>query len=150
MPSSINKVILVGNLGQNPEVRQSDNGMKIVTFSVATTESWKDKATGEKKERTEWHRIVIFSNGLGELAEKYLTKGSRVYIEGALRTRKWQGNDGVDKYTTEIVISNFNGTFVMMGSGGGNNSSSSNSGGSKSEGSQVSAPVDDIDDEIPF
>ncbi|MBN2676197.1 MAG: single-stranded DNA-binding protein [Alphaproteobacteria bacterium] len=150
MPSSINKVILVGNLGQDPEVRQTESGMKIVSFSVATTESWKDKTSGEKKDRTEWHRVVIFSNGLSELAEKYLKKGSRIYVEGALRTRKWQGNDGQDHYTTEIVISNFNGTFVMMGGSGQSSESHSENTSSKPSESQVSAPVDDIDDEIPF
>ncbi len=151
MPSSINKVIIVGNVGKDPEVRQSQDGSKIVTFSVATSESWKDKTTGEKRERTEWHRVVIFSNGLGELAERYLHKGSRVYVEGTLRTRKWQGNDGQDRYSTEIVLSNFNGTFVMMdsknSSGGGNYSASTSASPATSK---TPKPVDDIDDEIPF
>ncbi|MDR1691640.1 MAG: single-stranded DNA-binding protein, partial [Rickettsiales bacterium] len=100
MPSSINKVILVGNLGMDPEVRHGQDGSKIVTFSIATSDSWKDKTTGEKKDRTEWHRVVIFSQGLADIAEKYLKKGSRIYAEGALRTRKWQDNSGQDRYTT--------------------------------------------------
>ncbi|MBN1783588.1 MAG: single-stranded DNA-binding protein [Alphaproteobacteria bacterium] len=149
MPSSINKVILVGNIGQNPEVRQTQDGSKIVTFSVATSESWKDKTTGEKRDRTEWHRVVIFSNGLGELAERYLHKGSRIYIEGSLRTRKWQGNDGQDRYSTEIVLSNYNGTFVIMDRANGDSGSAPSSSSSSAPNTPAPA-MDDIDDEIPF
>lgn len=149
MPNSINKVILVGNIGQEPEVRQTQDSSKIVTFSLATTESWKDKATGERKDRTEWHRVVIFSSGLSELAERYLHKGSRVYVEGSLRTRKWQGNDGQDRYSTEIVLSNYNGTFVLMDR---NTSGESGTHAHTDSPASTSAPVvsGDIDDEIPF
>ncbi len=148
MPSSINKAIIVGNLGKDPEVRQTQEGMKIVNFSVATTESWKDKATGEKRDRTEWHRVVIFSNGLGEIAERYLNKGSKVYVEGALRTRKWQGTDGQDRYSTEIVISNFEGTFVMLD--GRKSSGGAQYQASSTPTTETPKPKDDIDDEIPF
>ena len=148
MPSSINKAIIIGNLGKDPEIRQTQEGMKIVNFSVATTESWKDKATGEKRDRTEWHRVVIFSNGLGEIAERYLHKGSKVYVEGALRTRKWQGSDGQDRYSTEVVISNFDGTFIML-------DGKRSSGGEQYQATSTATteapkPKDDIDDEIPF
>ncbi|MHA1540749.1 MAG: single-stranded DNA-binding protein [Alphaproteobacteria bacterium] len=148
MPSSINKAIVVGNLGKDPEVRQTQEGMKIVNFSIATTESWKDKATGEKRDRTEWHRIVIFSNGLGEIAERYLHKGSKVYVEGALRTRKWQGSDGQDRYSTEIVISNFDGTFVMLD--GKRSSGGEQYQATSAPTTEAPKPKDDIDDEIPF
>lgn len=150
MPSSVNKVILVGNIGQDPEVRQTQDGSKIVTFSVATSESWKDKATGEKRDRTEWHRVVIFSSGLGELAERYLHKGSRVYVEGALRTRKWQGNDGQDRYSTEIVLSNYNGTFVIMDRANGGSGAAPTGDTGSSAPSTPAPATDDIDDEIPF
>ena len=114
MSGSINKVILVGALGRAPDVRFSQGGDKIVNLSLATAESWKDKQTGERKEKTEWHRVVIFNERLADVAEKYLRKGSKVYLEGSLQTRKWTGNDGVEKYTTEIVLQKYRGELTML------------------------------------
>ena len=158
MAGSINKVILIGNLGRDPEIRYSQSGNKIANFSIATSENWKDKQTGERREKTEWHRIVIFNEGLANIVEKYIKKGSKVYIEGALQTRKWTGPDGADKYTTEIVLQGFNSTLTMLD----NRGDSVNSGGSENSLSQpdwagseadvlenVSASGD-LDDEIPF
>src|SRR5215218_11400459 len=120
MAGSVNKVILVGNLGKDPEVRRMQDGRPVVNMSVATSESWRDKATGERKEKTEWHRVVIFNEGLAKIAEQYLKKGSKVYLEGALQTRKWQDKDGNEKYTTEVVLQGFNSTLTMLdGKGGG-------------------------------
>ena len=122
MAGSVNKVILVGNLGADPEVRSLPSGGKVVNLRVATSESWRDKNTGERQERTEWHRVVIFSEGLARVAEQYLRKGSKVYIEGQLQTRKWQDQSGQDKYSTEIVLQGFNSTLTMLdgrGEGGG-------------------------------
>ena len=115
MSGSVNKVILVGNLGRDPEIRHSQAGTAIVNMSVATSESWKDKNTGERKEKTEWHRVVIFNEGLGGIAQKYLSKGSKVYIEGQLATRKWTDQQGVEKYSTEVVLNKFRGELVMLG-----------------------------------
>lgn len=112
--SSVNKVILVGNLGQAPEVRTLGSGNKVVNLSVATSENWRDKNTGERKEKTEWHRVVIFSEGLCKVAEQYLKKGSKVYLEGQLQTRKWQDQSGADKYSTEVVLQGFNASLVML------------------------------------
>lgn len=124
MAGSVNKVILVGSLGSDPEVRNLPSGGKVVNMSVATSESWKDRNTGEKKERTEWHRVVIFSEGLAKVAEAYLHKGSKVYLEGQLQTRKWQDQSGQDKYSTEIVLQGFNSTLTKLdgpsGDGGNN------------------------------
>lgn len=170
MAGSVNKVILVGNLGRDPEVRFTQDNKKIVNMSVATSDSWKDKNTGEKREKTEWHRVVIFSDGLANIAEKYLRKGSKVYLEGQLQTRKWQGQDGQDKYTTEVVLQGFNCTLTMLdgpggggGSGGGGGGYDSGpSGGDDFGGAQGGstggnqgggtgpAPGADLDDEIPF
>ncbi len=160
MANSINKVTLVGNLGREPEVRHTQSGSKIVNMSIATTDSWKDKQTGERKERTEWHRVVIFNPGLADIAERFVKKGSRVYIEGSLQTRKWQDNSGVEKYTTEIVLQNYNGELVLLdakGSDGyesssssslpfGNDSSSSNNAGWD----EAATSSSDLDDDIPF
>jgi single-strand DNA-binding protein len=124
MAGSVNKVILVGNLGNEPEVRNLPSGGKVVNLSVATSDSWRDKNTGERKERTEWHRVVIFSEGLAKVAEQYLHKGSKVYIEGQLQTRKWQDQSGQDKYSTEVVLQGFNSNLTMLdgrGEGGGDN-----------------------------
>jgi len=117
MAGGINKVILVGNLGQDPEIRYTADGRPIANFSIATSESWKDKNSGEKREKTEWHRVVVFGK-LAEICGQYLSKGRQVYIEGKLQTRKWQGQDGQDRYTTEVVIDGFNGTMQMLGNRG--------------------------------
>src|SRR6201746_1725527 len=114
MAGSVNKVILVGNLGKDPEVRRLQNGNPVVKLSCATSENWRDKATGERKEKTEWHRVVIFSEGLAKVAEQYLKKGAKVYIEGALQTRKWTDQAGVEKYSTEVVLQGFNSTLTML------------------------------------
>lgn len=114
MSGSVNKVILVGNLGKDPEVRRTQDGKPIANLSVATSETWRDKTTGERKERTEWHRVVLFSEGLAKVAEQYLKKGSKVYLEGQLQTRKWTDKDGVEKYSTEIVLQGFHAALVML------------------------------------
>jgi single-strand DNA-binding protein len=122
MAGSINKVILVGNLGKDPEIRRTQDGRPIANLRIATSETWKDKSTGERRERTEWHSVVIFSEGLCRVVEQYLKKGSRVYVEGQLQTRKWQGQDGQDRYSTEVVLQNFNSQLVLLdrpGSGAG-------------------------------
>lgn len=115
MAGSVNKVILVGNLGRDPEVRQIQDGTKVVSFSVATSERWRDRQSGENREKTEWHRVVIWNEKLGEIAERYLRKGSTVYVEGALQTRKWTGQDGQERQTTEVVISRFRGELTLLG-----------------------------------
>ena len=166
MAGSVNKVILVGNLGKDPEVRRMQNGNPVVNLSVATSDTWRDKATGERKEKTEWHRVVIFSEGLAKVAEQYLKKGAKVYIEGALQTRKWTDKDGVEKYSTEIVLQGFNSTLTMLdgargGAGGGGGSDfgadqSSDFGSSGPARSRQPAMAGgggkrgDLDDEIPF
>jgi single-strand DNA-binding protein len=169
MAGSINKVILIGNLGADPEVRMSQDGKKIANMRLATTESWKDRASGERRERTEWHRVVCFSDGLSGIIEQYVKKGSKIYVEGQLRTRKWQDQSGQDKYTTEIVLDGFNGVMTMLdgrsggggGGGGGGDApsyggdddygSSSGGGGSESgSGGGGGSVGDDLDDEIPF
>lgn len=159
MAGSINKVILVGNLGADPEIRQTKDGKPIANLSIATSESWKDRNTGERREKTEWHRVVIFNEGLSRIAEQYLRKGSKVYIEGQLQTRKWQDQSGQDKYTTEIVLQGFNGNLTMLdGRRDGQNSMSGSSdyGGSSmdgppgpSGGSSGSGSYE-LDDDIPF
>lgn len=163
MAGSVNKVILIGNLGRDPEVRSTQDGMKIVQLSVATSESWKDKMSGERKDKTEWHRVVIFNERLAEVAEKFLKKGSKIYVEGQLQTRKWTDKDNVEKYTTEVVLSRFRGELTMldgreggsMGGGGGYGGESAGGGygGGSSTGGRAKAPAggpDDMDDEIPF
>ncbi len=155
MVSGVNKVILVGRLGKDPEVRHTNNGGKIVSFSLATSESWNDRASGERKEKTEWHRVVIFSTGLCDIAEKYLRKGSQVYLEGQLQTRKWTGDDGNDRYTTEVVLGQFRSELRMLDSRNnenvGENPLDSNNGFSDTDGStEGSSIAGDLDDEIPF
>ena len=150
MAGSVNKVILVGNLGKDPEVRRMQNGNPVVNLSVATSENWRDKATGERKEKTEWHRVVIFNKNLAEVAEKYLRKGSKVYVEGSLQTRKWTDKDGQEKYSTEIVLQNFRGELTMLdskGEGGGGGGRGSYGGGGDAP---ASFDRSDMDDEIPF
>jgi len=148
MAGSVNKVILVGNLGRDPETRRMTSGDPVVNLSVATSESWRDKASGERKERTEWHRVVIFNPNLADVAEKYLRKGSKVYLEGQLSTRKWTDKDGQEKYSTEVVLNRFRGELVLLdarGEGGGTGARISGS-------AEAPASFDrgDMDDEIPF
>ncbi len=119
MAGSVNKVILIGNLGKDPEVRNAQNGSKIVTFTLATSESWNDKASGERKERTEWHRVVVFNERIADVAERFLRKGRKVYVEGSLQTRKWTDQSGAEKYTTEVVIDRFRGDLTLIDSGRG-------------------------------
>ncbi|MEE8562600.1 MAG: single-stranded DNA-binding protein [Alphaproteobacteria bacterium] len=152
MAGSVNKVILVGNLGRDPEVRSTQDGAKIVQLSLATSESWKDKATGERRERTEWHRVVIFNERLADVAEQYLRKGSKLYVEGQLQTRKWQDKEGLDRYTTEIVLGRFRGELTMLDS---RSSEGGGAGGGPSEepaaaGAGGGGGASDLDDEIPF
>jgi single-strand DNA-binding protein len=172
MAGSVNKVILVGNLGADPEIRRTQDGRPIVNLRVATTDTWRDKGSGERKERTEWHRVVIFSEGLAKVAEQYLKKGARVYLEGQLQTRKWQDQGGQDRYSTEVVLQNFSSQMVLLdraggGGGGGGfggddngsdfgaSSGSSNASGGRSAPARQPAMAgagrrDDMDDEIPF
>lgn len=168
MAGSVNRVILVGNLGRDVEIRFTNDGTKIGNMSIATSEIWKDRQTGERRERTEWHRVVIYNEHLADIAERYLRKGSTVYLEGALQTRKWTDQSGVDKYTTEVVLQKFKGELVMLGNSSGSGSGDSggygnDTGGSYGDsGSQQSGgngpewnsgggtPGGDLDDEIPF
>ena len=147
MAGSVNKVILVGNLGRDPEVRNTQNGDPIVNMSLATSESWKDRTTGERRERTEWHRVVIFNENLGRIAQQYLRKGSKVYIEGQLQTRKWQDQSGQDKYSTEVVIQGFNSSLTMLGGGNQNTIASQET---KQNFDQSAKPQDDEFDDPPF
>src|SRR6478609_3845608 len=142
MAGSVNKVILVGNLGKDPEIRRTQDGRPIANLSVATSENWRDKATGERKEKTEWHRVVIFNEGLCKVAEQYLKKGAKVYIEGALQTRKWTDQAGVEKYSTEVVLQGFNSTLTMLDgrSGGGSLGSDDSGGDFGSSGPSSAAP----------
>ncbi|RKT34176.1 single-strand binding protein [Roseovarius halotolerans] len=163
MAGSVNKVILIGNLGRDPEVRTFQNGGKVCNLRIATSENWKDRNTGERRERTEWHSVAIFSEGLVRVCEQYLRKGSKVYLEGKLQTRKWQDQSGQDRYSTEVVLQGFDGTLVMLdgrGEGGGGGGSSQGGGyggdyggdygGGPSQDGPSGGPSRDIDDEIPF
>jgi single-strand DNA-binding protein len=179
MAGSVNKVILIGNLGRDPEIRSMQNGQKVANLALATSESWRDRQSGERKERTEWHRVVIFNENLIDVAEKYLRKGSKIYIEGSLQTRKWQDQSGQEKYTTEIVLQRYRGELTMLdgrGDGGGSGGGSGGGYGGGSGGGFDSGPDDysggssggssggfgggsgggaprggsDLDDEIPF
>lgn len=175
MAGSVNKVILVGNLGRDPEVRTMQNGNKVVNLSIATSETWKDRQTGERRERTEWHRVVIFSPPLADIAERYLRKGSSVYIEGQLQTRKWQDQSGQDRYSTEIVLQPFKGELTLLGGRGGDGGGGQGGGGygggydqggydqggfgggqgsgggrGSGGGGGWEPPPSDLDDEIPF
>ena len=147
MSGSINKVILIGNLGKDPEIRRTQDGKPVANLSIATSESWRDKSTGERKEKTEWHRVVIFNEGLCKIAEQYLKKGAKVYLEGQLTTRKWTDKDGNEKYSTEIVLQGFNSQLTMLDSA---------KSGDQSDAPETprqaarSAPRRDMDDEIPF
>jgi single-strand DNA-binding protein len=176
MAGSINKVILVGNLGRDPEIRSTNDGMRIANLALATSETWRDRNSGERKERTEWHRVVIFNERLVEIAEKYLRKGSKIYVEGALQTRKWTDNQGQERYSTEVVLQRFRGELTMLDGargggameggadyddgytggdqvryGGTGSSGSSSAGFGATGGSRDRAPANaDLDDEIPF
>ena len=171
MSGSVNKVILVGNLGRDPEVRSSQDGTKIVNLSIATSERWKDRNSGEQRERTEWHRVVIFNENLGRVAEQYLRKGSSVYLEGQLQTRKWTDQQGVEKYTTEVVLQRYRGELTLLGGRGdaagggfGDSAGGNMGGGGYGAGAPAAAPSapaapatpppmhggDNIDDDIPF
>lgn len=170
MAGSLNKVMLIGNLGADPEVRSFQNGGKVCNLRIATSETWKDRNTGERQEKTEWHTVAIFSEGLVNVAERFLRKGSKVYIEGQLQTRKWQDQSGNDRYSTEVVLRGFNGTLTMLdgasgaqggggnygggasggGSGGGWNQGGGGSGAGQSGGSGGGSNYDDLDDDIPF
>ena len=145
--ASLNKVMLIGNLGKDPEVRHTQDGKAIVNISVATAETWRDKATGEKKEKTEWHRVVIFNDGLAKVAEAYLKKGSTVYLEGQLQTRKWTDKDGVEKYSTEIVLQNFRGEMVLLG---GKDTASERPEQTVVKQVRQHFPDATLDDEVPF
>ncbi|TMI99155.1 MAG: single-stranded DNA-binding protein [Alphaproteobacteria bacterium] len=163
MAGSVNKVILVGNLGADPEVRRMQDGRPVVNLRVATSESWRDKATGERKEKTEWHRVVIFNEGLAKVAEQYLKKGAKVYLEGQLQTRKWTDQQGIEKYSTEVVLQGFNSALTMLDRAGGGGGGSSEFGNDNSSDFGSSRPAarqpamaggggkrGDLDDEIPF
>ena len=154
MSGSVNKVTLIGNLGRDPEVRAMQNGDKIVQLSVATSDRWKDKNSGEQRERTEWHRVVIFNDGLGKIAEQYLKKGSTVYLEGQLQTRKWTDQQsGQEKYTTEVVLQRYRGELTLLGSRPENQISNDQQNAEIDQSNQISLSDDiasDLDDEIPF
>jgi single-strand DNA-binding protein len=150
MAGSVNKVILVGNLGKDPEVRRMTSGEPVVNLSLATSESWRDKASGERKEKTEWHRVVIFNKNLADVAEKYLKKGSKVYVEGQLQTRKWTDKDGQEKYSTEVVLQNFRGELTMLDGRGGEGGGGGGGGARGASEAPASFQRDEMDDEIPF
>jgi single-strand DNA-binding protein len=168
MAGSVNKVILVGNLGADPVARSFQNGGKVVNIRIATSETWNDRASGERREKTEWHNVAIFNENLCRVAEQYLRKGSKVYVEGQLQTRKWQDQSGADRYTTEVVLQNFNGQLVLLdrreGEGGGGGRSGgwnddagggdggySGGGGRSAAPARTSSPFDsDLDDDVPF
>ena len=169
MAGSLNKVMLIGNLGADPEIRSFQNGGKVANLRIATSETWKDRSTGERQERTEWHTVAIFSEGLINVVENYLKKGSKVYVEGQLQTRKWQDQQGNDRYSTEVVLRGYNGPLTMRdgagGGGGGNRSSGGGYGGGQSgggfgggnqgggsgvQGAGGGSNYDDLDDDIPF
>jgi single-strand DNA-binding protein len=161
MAGSVNKVILVGNVGKDPEIRSMPSGQKLANFSIATSENWRDKNTGEKKEKTEWHRIVIFNENLVKIVEQYVKKGAKLYIEGQLQTRKWTDKDNVEKYSTEVVLQNYNGTLTMLdsanksgGMGGSYDSGAGDDFGQSSPMARQPAKAQsfarDLDDEVPF
>ena len=161
MAGSVNKVILVGNLGRDPEVRHTQDGKPIVNLSIATSETWRDRNSGERKEKTEWHRVVIFNENLAKVAEQYLKKGSTVYVEGQLQTRKYTDKDGVEKFSTEVVLQNFRGELTMLGGRAGSEGGSSYGGGDdfgqsgpmdrpRAGGAKPQSFPRDLDDEVPF
>ena len=150
MAGSVNKVILIGNLGRDPEVKRLNSGDPVVNLSVATSESWRDKASGDRKERTEWHRVVIYNENLSKVAEQYLRKGSKVYVEGQLQTRKYSDKDGTERYTTEVVLTRFRGELVLLDRADGDRSERPVPAMAGAAGEARSFQRDDLDDEIPF
>ncbi len=155
MAGSVNKVILIGNLGKDPEIRSTQDGREIANLVIATSETWKDKNSGERKEKTEWHRVVIFNDGLVGIAKNYLKKGAKVYVEGALQTRKWTDQSGVERYSTEVVLQGYNATLNMLDKAGGGSSSddygsSSSYQSNSSQSSNKGYVAEELDDEIPF
>lgn len=165
MAGSVNKVILIGNLGRDPEIRSTQDGTRLANLALATSENWRDKVSGERKERTEWHRVVIFNERLVEIAEKYLRKGSKIYVEGALQTRKWTDQQGQERYSTEIVLQRFRGELTMLDGARGGGGAPAEAGydegygggfgdepgrGAPSSAGRGRAPTNDLDDEIPF
>ena len=169
MAGSVNKVILIGNLGADPEIRRTQDGRPIANLSVATSETWRDKNTGERKEKTEWHRVVVFNERIGEVVEKYVRKGSKVYVEGSIQTRKWTDQSGQEKFTTEVVIGKFRGELTLLDSRGGGEGAGGGEGGGYQRSERAPAPAraapaagrggpswdapkggGDLDDEIPF
>ena len=157
MAGSVNKVILVGNLGRDPEIRRTQDGRPIANLRIATTETWRDKATGERREKTEWHTVVIFNEGLCRVAEQYLKKGAKVYVEGQLQTRKWQGQDGQDKYSTEVVLQGFSSVLTMLDARDGGSSDEQSAAPAPSRPKPAAKPAGGgyakplgVDEEIPF
>lgn len=153
MSGSVNKVLLIGNVGKDPEIRHTQDGRPIANLSVATSESWKDKATGERREKTEWHRVVVFNEGLAKVVEQYVKKGAKLWIEGQLQTRKWTDQSGVEKYSTEVVLNGYGGTLTMLDKPSGERSDGAprNSDvGARGKGDQGSLPHSDMNDDIPF
>jgi single-strand DNA-binding protein len=161
MAGSVNKVILVGNLGRDPEIRSTQDGTRVANLRIATSETWRDKVSGERRERTEWHSVVIFNERLSEIAEKYLRKGSKVYVEGSLQTRKWTDNSGQDRYTTEVVLQRFRGELTMLDGARGSGAPAIEGGYDEGFGEEPGAagpamparsrtPLNDLDDDIPF
>ena len=151
MAGSLNKALLIGRLGADPEIKQMVNGKSVARLSLATSQSWKDKNTGEKKEKTEWHRIVVFNEGLVNVVQQYLKKGAQIYVEGQISTRKWKDEQsGQDKYSTEIVIQGYNSSLTMLGGGGGISNDTSNQQINKNSDQGVKESQNDLDDEIPF
>lgn len=165
MAGSVNKVILIGNLGRDPEIRRTQDGRPIANLALATSETWRDRNTGERREKTEWHRVVVFSEGLCRVVEQYMKKGTKLYVEGQLQTREWEDQQGQKRYTTEVAIQNYGGTIEMLsgrgeggggggggygGGGGGGGYSGPSGGGGGTSGGNRPAPADDFDDDIPF
>lgn len=150
MSGSVNKVIIIGNVGKDPEIRRTQDGKPIANLTVATSETWKDKNSGERKEKTEWHRVVIFNEGLCKVVEQYVKKGAKLYIEGALQTRKWTDQAGVEKYSTEVVLQGFGSTLTMLDGRGGQSSDESDSGSQERPAHRTDHFATDLDDEIPF
>ena len=150
MAGSVNKVILVGNLGRDPEIRSFQNGGKVANLRIATSETWKDRNSGERKERTEWHTVAIFNEGILRTVENYLKKGAKVYIEGQLETRKWQDQSGQDRYTTEVTIRPYKGELTMLDGGGNRSAASDDQAADTYDNKAADAPAADVDDEIPF